>query len=50
MDRDIWEAYGMQFHPSWAFIGPDGSLVHRQVGVAVIPEVEEYIETALAGR
>ena len=48
MDRSVWDAYGMQFYPSWAFIGRDGSLIHRQVGVAVLPEVEKYIEEALA--
>jgi hypothetical protein len=40
----------MQFYPSWAFIGADGSLVHRQVGKAVIPDVVQYIEGALAGQ
>jgi hypothetical protein len=48
--RDTWAAYGMQFHPSWAFIGSDGSLVHRQVGQVVLPSVVEYIEEALGSR
>lgn len=50
MGRNIWDDYGMQFHPSWAFIGPDGSLVHRQVGVAILPEVVAYIEEALGSQ
>ena len=47
-ERATWDQYGMQFYPSWAFIGPDGSLIHRQVGVAILPEVVSYIEDALA--
>lgn len=48
--RETWSQYGMQFYPSWAFIGADGSVVHRQVGKAVIPDVVQYIESALAGQ
>lgn len=48
--RDIWAAYGMQYHPSWAFIGPDGSLVHRQVGQVVQPGLVDLIEDALESR
>jgi hypothetical protein len=46
-DRDIWEAYGMQFHPSWALIDADGSLVQRQVGQVVTDDVIALIESEL---
>lgn len=49
-DRDLWEAYGMQFHPSWALIGADGSLVQRQVGQVVTEEVIALIESELAAQ
>lgn len=47
-DLDIWQAYGMQFHPSWALIGADGSLMQRQVGQVVTDEVVALIERELA--
>ncbi|MFW6074511.1 MAG: TlpA family protein disulfide reductase [Chloroflexota bacterium] len=45
-DRDTWEAYGMQFYPSWAVIAPDGELSDRQAG-AVSAGAEEAIQEAL---
>ena len=46
-DKDTWDAYGMTLYPSWAFINPDGSLGHRQVGVATGNATLEMIESAL---
>lgn len=43
-DMQTWGAYGMQTQPSWAFIGPDGDLVQRQVGLATSDTVRELIE------
>ena len=47
-DRDTWDAYGMVVYPSWAFINPDGSLAHRQAGVATGDATLALIEQALA--
>ncbi len=46
-DRDTWDAYGMQFYPSWAVIAPNGELAQRQVG-AVAAGAEEAIQEALS--
>jgi hypothetical protein len=37
----------MQFHPSWALIDADGSLVQRQVGQVVTDDVIALIESEL---
>ena len=47
-DRDTWDAYGMRFYPSWALIGTDGELLHRQVGIVVVDAAVELIEQELA--
>jgi hypothetical protein len=49
-ERDIWAAYGMQFHPSWAFIDASGSIVHRQVGKVITPLATELIEEAVGAQ
>jgi hypothetical protein len=46
-DRDTWDAYGMVVYPSWAFIDADGSLAHRQAGVATSDATLALIEQAL---
>lgn len=47
-DRDTWDAYGVRAYPSWAIIGPDGELVHRQVGKVTVDAAVELIEQELA--
>jgi hypothetical protein len=47
-DRDTWDAYGMRFYPSWAMIGVNGELLHRQVGIVIVDAAVELIEQELA--
>ena len=46
-DRDTWDAYGMRFYPSWAFINADGSLGGRGVGKVTDGEAPALIQQAL---
>lgn len=46
-DQSVWDAYGMRVQPSWAFIGPDGALVDRGVGVVTNEQVEGLIVSLL---
>jgi hypothetical protein len=48
-DMQTWEAYGMRTQPSWAFIGPQGDLIQRQVGVVTTDTVRELIEQYTVG-
>ena len=48
-EMQTWDAYDMQTQPSWAFIGPNGDLVQRQVGVATSDTVLELIEQYTSG-
>ncbi len=47
-DRDTWDAYDMRFYPSWAIIGANGELVHRQVGKVTVDQAIQLIELELA--
>ena len=46
-DGDTWGAYGVRATPTWALIGADGSLVHRQVGAVTSASAVERIEALL---
>jgi hypothetical protein len=48
-DMQTWDAYGMRTQPSWAFIGPQGDLIQRQVGRATTDTVRELIEQYSSG-
>lgn len=48
-EMQTWDAYGMQTQPSWAFIGPQGDLVQRQVGVVTTDTVRDLIEQYTRG-
>ena len=48
-DMQTWDAYSMRTQPSWAFIGPDGALVQRQVGVVTTDTVRALIEQYTSG-
>jgi hypothetical protein len=43
-EMQTWDAYGMRTQPSWAFIGPQGDLIQRQVGVVTTDTVLGLIE------
>lgn len=44
---DTWDAYDVRATPTFALIGRDGSLLHRQVGRITTPATEQRIEAAL---
>ena len=46
-DMDTWQAYGMRFYPSWAFINADGSLGGRGVGKVTDGDAPDLIQQAL---
>jgi hypothetical protein len=44
---ETWSKYNVRVTPTFALIGRDGSLLHRQVGRITTPETEQLIRDAL---
>jgi hypothetical protein len=44
-----WDAYGVRATPTFALVGRDGELLHRQVGKITTPATAQLIEAALGG-
>lgn len=44
---DTWGKYGVRATPTWALIGADGTLVHRQVGAVTTAAAVTQIEALL---
>ncbi len=47
-DGKTYDAYDVRATPTWALIGADGSLVHRQVGAVTSDSAISRIEALLA--
>jgi hypothetical protein len=46
-NRDVWGAYELFAHPSYALINPDGSLERKAAGVVVTSDTEQWIQDRL---
>jgi hypothetical protein len=47
VDREVWGAYELFTHPSYALINPDGSLERKAAGIVVTDDTEAWIRDRL---